>query len=98
MNITGVDANAIIGSRSEFDSEDIVGAYGLGQRNARGDMLVAWMHGLHIAAVTTMLHKPYDDCWSHELWSTHSRRQIDYILLDEIRQTCLQNFGICGDV
>ena len=83
MNILGLDANAILGAQLEQDCNCIIGRHAMGTRFTRGDMLSAWMHGLRMAAATTMELLPLEECWSHELWSTHSKRHIDHVLLDE---------------
>ena len=54
MNIIGIDANAIIGDRRLADDERIVGDYGHGHRNTRGDIFVSWLHGIRLSAVNTM--------------------------------------------
>jgi len=94
MTVIGMDANAIIGGQSQQDDESIIGTNGLGRRNERGNQLVAWMHGMRVTAVATMHRTSWEQTWTHELWSTHDRRQIDYILLDEIRRSDVKEVGI----
>ena len=85
MNIVGVDANAIVGKRCSADDERIVGDYGHGARSKRGFTFVSWLHGQRLAVVSTQKPKPWQNVWTHELWRGGDRRQIDYILTDEIR-------------
>ena len=86
MNVIGVDANAILGRQNETDDATIIGEHGVEQRNARGHIFAAWLHGQRLSAAATMRSKPWNETWTHELWNTKARRQIDYILFDEVRR------------
>jgi len=86
MNILGIDANAVIGARAATDDVNIVGAHGMGQRNHRGDMFTNWAHGMRMAAVNTMFQKPWEETWTHESWFDQTQRQIDFVLIDEVRR------------
>ena len=85
MNVVGIDANAVIGRQSWTDDERIIGDWGMGVRNARGHIFAAFLHGSRLAVSMTMLATQRDTMWTHELWSTKVRRQIDFILIDEVR-------------
>ena len=43
-----------------------------------------------------MRSKPWNETWTHELWNTKARRQIDYILFDEVRRDALDDVGIAN--
>ena len=94
QTIVGMDANAVIGERWGADSERIIGDFGLGQRNARGHILVPWMHGINLAAVNTMVRNPPDSLWTHALWSTGATRQLDYVFTDEVNADDVKDSGI----
>jgi hypothetical protein len=93
-NIVGVDANAVIGKRTAADCAQIIGEHGHGYRNERGQLFTAWLHGQKVAALNTMAEKPEEELWTHELWSTKARRQIDFVLIDEIRGSILRDAGV----
>ena len=38
-NVIGIDANAVLGARMDGEDEAIIGDFGYGQRNQRGDLL-----------------------------------------------------------
>jgi hypothetical protein len=94
INIMGFDANAVLGISQPQDDDRIVGPHGHGQRNLRGDCLADWLHGLRLSAVTTMRSKPWEQIWTHKAWSDGARRQIDYILTDEVRLDDATDIGI----
>ena len=48
--VVGIDANAVIGEQKSTDDELFIGVYGLGQRNARGDIFVPWLDGQRMIA------------------------------------------------
>ena len=70
-NIIGVDANAMFGPNLQMDCDNIIGNFRVGVRSNRGDTLVSWLHGMRLAAVTTMKQRTFEDTWTHELWSTN---------------------------
>ena len=80
--IVGVDANAILGEQGEHDNSIVVGSHGLGTRNHRGHLFSHFLHTSRMAACNTMFCKRPDCVWTHQLWSTHAQRQIDFLLLD----------------
>ena len=49
----------------------------------------AWSHTARLTVANTMFRKPYQKQWTHQLWSTGSQRQIDYILVDSSLRTSL---------
>ena len=61
MNVLGMDANAMIGAKLDADSSNIVGEFGHGVRNTRGATLASWMHGVNLAAVSSMFDRPWTD-------------------------------------
>ena len=94
MNIIGIDANAVIGRQMMTDDDCIIGECGMGARNARGHIFATWLHGSRLAVSATMLPKPWESTWTHELWSNQLHRQIDFVLLDEVRSNTLEDVGI----
>ena len=98
MNLIGVDANAVLGRQTMTDDEHIIGMHGYGHRNERGHLLAAWLHGQRLAVAASQRQKSWDEVWTHELWSTQTRRQIDYVLYDEIRNDSLHDVGIAKEL
>ena len=98
MNMIGVDASAVLGRGKETDDDSIIGGCGYGCRNARGHAFAAWLHGQRLAVSASMKDRPWSESWTHELWSTHEKRQIDYILYDEVRNDALEDVGIIGSL
>ena len=94
VNTIGVDASAVIGGQNLTDDERIIGSSGMGIRNARGHTFAARLHGVRLAASSTLMRSPQGEQWTHELWSTKLRRQIDFVLLDEVRGRSLVEVGI----
>ena len=94
IDVIGVDANAILGRQNETDDATIIGEHGVEQRNARGHIFAAWLHGQRLSAAATMRSKPWNETWTHELWNTKARRQIDYILLTKSGVTRWMTLGL----
>ena len=69
-NIVGLDANAIIGTSTGTDLQNIIGPSGHGRICWRGHMLTDRLHGVKLAAATTCIDKSFDESWAHRLWST----------------------------
>ena len=80
MNVVGIDANAVIGRQEVTDDAQVIGEFGMRARNDRSHIFAAWLHGQRLAVASSMKLKHWDEAWTHELWSTRVRRQIDYIL------------------
>ena len=98
-NLVGIDANAVIGVTAEGDRETVVGKYCVGERTSRGDMFVAWLHGNHLsAAATTFYREDYALQWTHQQWGNGTCRQIDFVLVDEIRVKDVAGVGVCTDL
>ena len=93
-NVVGLDANAVLGRRTGEDCASIVGGSGLGHRNHRGHIFEAWLHGQKLAVLNTMIEKPPESRWTHELWSTREQRQIDFLLIGEIRKSQLNDADV----
>jgi hypothetical protein len=94
LNLLGIDANAVIGTRCLQDDGQIVGNHGQEPRNLRGDIFVSWLHGVRLGAVTTMKQKSWNQLWTHQSWSDKHQRQIDFILMDEVRNNETTDYGI----
>ena len=92
-NIIGIDANATLGPGGVTDDPDIVGPHGHGQRNARGMLFAPWLHGVRLAALNSMERRNAQELWTHRLWSTNVLRQIDFILVDEVRRITATKVG-----
>ena len=76
------DLNAKVGERQ--NGEYSMGKYGIGQRNARGDMLVnfAERHGLKIA--NTFFQKRQGRKWTWKSPNGTTKNEIDFIITDKI--------------
>ena len=77
-NIIQGDFNAKVGKGSEDEN---VGAYGLGQRNARGNHLVDWMKEHDLVIGNTIFCQPSRSLWTWESPSDYIRNQIDYVVM-----------------
>lgn len=81
-SILGVDANAVIGRRSEHNDARIIGPWGLGVRNERGVLFGSWAQLNRLRIVNTFYQKQDEYRWTHRLANTGQPRQIDYVLID----------------
>ena len=72
------DFNAKVGKRSRDEN---MGAYGLGQRNERGNRLVEWVkeHGMIIG--NTIFCQPPRRLWTWKSPGDNIRNQIDYVVM-----------------
>ena len=81
--IIGVDANATVGAQDPHDDKSIIGTWGYGVRNERGRAFVSWLHTVRLCATNTMFRKCPVFQWTHQLWSTGTLRQIDFVLVEK---------------
>ena len=42
----------------------------------------------------SLVQRAWEDMWTHQLWSTGERRQIDYLLVDSMRAETVQEAGV----
>ena len=98
QNIVGTDANAVIGARHLSDNQRIIGEYGHGNRDARGHLFVQRLHGMNLAALSTHVSTTWERAWTHEYWSTKVKRQIDYVLTDEVKGDSIVGSGIVEEL
>ena len=63
--IMGGDWNAVIGPRAEGDDAEVIGNFGIGQRNPRGQLLVEWVTAQRLAITTTRFQKNPKHQWTH---------------------------------
>ena len=89
--IIGVDANAVVGAQDPHDDRRVVGEWGYGVRNERGQIFVSWLHTMGLCAASTMFRKRPDFQWTHQLWSTGVLRQIDFVLVEKVMRRCLMD-------
>ena len=53
-----------MGDDVDDDSDNNIGRFGCGDRNDRGDLLVAWLHGHRLAALSTFFELPRQELWT----------------------------------
>ena len=74
------DWNAVVGRRQTGDAEVIVGPFGIGHRNERGNWVVEWAMQQKLAIASTLIEKSLEQQWTYE--NGGIRRQLDYCLMD----------------
>ena len=72
----------------------MIGPYGYGERNERGHRFSHWLHGVRMTPAASLVQGAWEDTWTHQLWSTRERRQIDYFLTDSMRAETVQEAGV----
>ena len=77
------DFNAVVGRRRDEFGEDpkVVGVHGIGERNARGNMMVQWATAEGLCLITTQYRKQFAQLWTHK--NGGSLRQIDHFVLEQ---------------
>ena len=90
------DWNAVAGLRQSGEDNRIIGSHGIGQRNQRGDSMIAWatLNGLSI--VNTMFRKQFGKLWTHD--NGLNLRQIDYGMIQRSRQYSVLDAEACNNV
>ena len=85
------DFNAKVGIQSEEDRE-VMGIYGIGERNERGDRLLDFcqMNSLFITNTKFKNAKPAR-CWTWESPDGKTRNRIDFILVNKSMLSSVQN-------
>ena len=78
--LVGVDANARVGQKHHNDLGDVVGPYGYGTRNDRGEWFRNTCMTENLQIANTFFEKPYDSRWTYSKGDHIT--MIDYILLD----------------
>ena len=89
--IVMVDLNAKVGSQSE-DEREVIGRYGLGERNERGERLLdfCWINRLFITNTKFKNVKP-SRCWTWESPDGQTHNKIDFILVSKSILSSVQN-------
>ena len=59
------DWNAVVGPEQLGDDGQVVGEYGVGTRNERGEWLVNWARSLKLSIANTIIPMHLDDQWTH---------------------------------
>ena len=72
------DFNAIVGKGT---GDKNVGAYGLGQRNDRGNRLVGWVKEHDLIIGNTIFCQPSRRLWTWKSPGDRARNQIDYVMI-----------------
>ena len=74
------DFNAKVG-KGRF--ENVVGPYGLGDRNYRGERLISWSDANNLLLVNTWFRKHQRHLWTWKSPGDNHRNQIDYIAINQ---------------
>ncbi|KAK6022081.1 endonuclease/exonuclease/phosphatase family protein [Ostertagia ostertagi] len=78
------DFNAVVGSRLD-DTEYLIGRYGAGVRNDRGNRLIEFAEQHQFSIMNTFFEKKAKRLWTWRSSDTRTLRQIDYVLTDTPR-------------
>ncbi|XGW11656.1 hypothetical protein V3C99_012831, partial [Haemonchus contortus] len=78
------DFNAVVGSRLD-GTEHLLGRYGVGVRNERGNRLVEFAEQHKFSIMNTFFEKKAKRLWTWRSPDTKTSRQIDYVLTDTPR-------------
>ncbi|XP_072033057.1 craniofacial development protein 2-like [Amphiura filiformis] len=94
------DFNAKIGRRQSGE-ESIMGRYGIGERNRRGEMLLEYATQQNLVIANTFFKKKENRYWTWESPGGKIRNQIDFVLSSQrgILQNCevITNVDIGSD-
>ncbi|KAK6031734.1 hypothetical protein OSTOST_02105 [Ostertagia ostertagi] len=78
------DFNAVVGSRLD-ETEHLIGRYGAGVRNDRGNRLIEFAEQHRFSIMNTFFEKKTKRLWTWRSSDTRTLRQIDYVLTDTPR-------------
>ncbi|KAK6033307.1 hypothetical protein OSTOST_00480 [Ostertagia ostertagi] len=78
------DFNTVVGSRLD-DTEYLIGRYGAGVRNDRGNRLIEFAEQHQFSIMNTFFEKKAKRLWTWRSSDTRTLRQIDYVLTDTPR-------------
>ena len=80
--VTG-DFNAVIGERRAGEDHDIIGKFGIRERNNRGASLVEWATSHRVSIMNTRFQKHPDAQWTHAGGEDGAmNRQFDFVGID----------------
>lgn len=94
------DFNAKLGKKAD-EAEYVVGRYGTGDRNERGDMLLDYLHQKNLFAANTFFRRKRQNMWTWASADGVTKNEIDYIMTPRIATvlniTTLNSFYIGSD-
>ena len=82
------DKNAKIGKGKV---EDVVGEYGLGERNERGDRLIQFCQENNLIVANTFYQHPNRHLYTWKSPGDRHRNQIDYIMIAKRYRNSIKN-------
>ena len=85
------DFNAKVSRKKNSDEDGIIGNFGLGERNKRGDTMVDFAIENQLAIKNTMYQKHPRRLYTWTSPDTKTRNQIDYILIEKRWASTIQN-------
>ncbi|CAG9133292.1 unnamed protein product [Plutella xylostella] len=74
------DFNAKIGIRNDSDNFDVLGPFGLGDRNERGSRLIQFAFGQRLSISNTFFYKKSQRRWTWVSPDGRTRNEIDFVL------------------
>ena len=92
----GGDCNAVVGGRQLGDDPKVIGRYGIGLRNQRGQWLIDWATSHKMAIANTLFCKRWERQWTHD--NGINMRQIDYWMYRLSRDFTVENTEACEDI
>ncbi|KAJ8709050.1 hypothetical protein PYW07_008876 [Mythimna separata] len=98
FNIVMGDFNAKIGENinSYSENRDVLGPYGLGERNKRGDKLIQFANRQNLSIMNSFFYKKpqYRWTWKSNVRRYNTKNEIDYILCCNNSKHLLKKFRI----
>ena len=93
------DWNAVIGGRHNADDPDIIGTFGIGERNCRGVTLVHLATLQRLVIMNTRFQKRSETQWTHAgIENGINKRQIDFAGMDVSKRWWVTDVGTAEDL
>jgi hypothetical protein len=77
------DFNSKVDSK-EFEDEELIGPYGYGARNERGDRLIQFAQGQILEVANTFYKKNWNNRWTWLAPNGKTKKEIYFILADKL--------------
>jgi hypothetical protein len=91
--ITMGDFNSKVGLKNNHE-EDVMGNFGYGQRNERGDRLISFLRSNELFLSNSMFKKRNSRKWTWESPDRKTRNEIDFICIKTAQKTTVKNVEV----